>query len=115
MPTISSAHPINCILNGKSKYFHASGLLQNASSGFSYFMPDRTAVMCGYNEIMNTTLTKPGVIHDMKKVSILKLDSRIFRYIGSDSSNRAGITPGHPVNAGDYQMTDILVDRSTVG
>jgi hypothetical protein len=45
IPTTFSAHHINCILNGKSKYFHASGLLRNASSVFSYFMPDRTAVM----------------------------------------------------------------------
>jgi hypothetical protein len=50
MPTTSSPHHINGILNGKWQYFHASGLLQNASSGFSYFMPDQTAVMDGWHE-----------------------------------------------------------------
>ena len=38
MATTSPAHHTNCSLNGKSKYFHASGLLRNASLVFSFCM-----------------------------------------------------------------------------
>jgi hypothetical protein len=36
MPTPSSPYQFGGILNGKRQYFHASGLLQNASSGFHF-------------------------------------------------------------------------------